>query len=64
LRAQAFTAGPKLGMTQLQNLLVHSLNGGAVLRMKLDQEPLQNCTIIRQYVDVQRGKSEHLLLTF
>jgi hypothetical protein len=34
------------------------------LRMQPDQEPLQNCTIIRQYVDVQRGQSEHLLLTF
>ena len=55
LGAQAFTAGSKLGMTQLQDLLVHGLNGGAVLRMQLDQELLQNCTIIRQYVNVQRG---------
>jgi len=55
LRAQAFTAGSKLGMTQLQYLLVLGFNGGAILRMQLDQEPLQSCTIIRQYVDVQRG---------
>jgi hypothetical protein len=64
LRAQAFTAGSKLGVTQLQYLLMHGLNGGAVLRMQPDQKPLQNRTIIRQYVDVQGGQSEHFLSTF
>ncbi|MDO8449784.1 MAG: hypothetical protein Q7T10_13380 [Rhodoferax sp.] len=64
LWAQAFAAGPKLGVPQLQDLLVHGLNGGAVLRMQPYQELLQNCTIIRQYVDVQRSQSEHLQLTF
>ena len=55
LRAQAFTASSKLGMTKLQNLLVHGPSGATVLRMQVDQEPLQNCTIIMQYVAVQRG---------
>jgi len=42
LRAQTFIAGAKLGMKQLQNLLVHGLAGGAVLPMQPDQKPLQN----------------------
>jgi len=40
LRAQAFTARSKPGVTQLQYLLVHGFDGGAILRMQPDQKSL------------------------